>query len=364
MKRLLLVLVAAALLAPGAARSVACSPLDCAPSQFTFAHGTLLGVRAGVDGPLRVIDLRTGKTRWTLPAGIVTRGMLVHQDGRLLTWYSAAHGTRQRDAVVQRHGTFVLVGTSQDAARAVLARTQARSTSFAIVSRTTQRLVELGGSNWTFDALDGQHLFLIQRLSNGYQVRLYDLARDKLQAEPLKDPHDGALIDGVPFARASSANGRYLFTLYVGTSGGAMVHELDTAAGYAYCIELPGSGRVAAASTWGLVPDVDSGTLWAVSPGAGRVVAVDAAAHSVRLRYSFVPGRWSSNPVAGVLAPDGEHIAFTDAEHVWIETPAKATVTRQPQHVAIALGWSPDQSGLWLLGERSRVSRLRLRLVH
>ena len=40
MKRLLLLLAAAVLLLPGAARPAACSPLDCAPSQFVLAHGT------------------------------------------------------------------------------------------------------------------------------------------------------------------------------------------------------------------------------------------------------------------------------------------------------------------------------------
>jgi hypothetical protein len=354
--RRLLLVVAAVLVLPGAAHAVPCSPLNCGPSQFTFAHGALLGVRLEPGKPLRVIDLRTGRTRWRLPPGVVAGHTLVHQDGTLLTWYDAAKGTRVGDAVFQEHAPFALVGTSQDAARAVLARTQTRSTTFAIVSPRSQRILTLGGNRWSFDALNGNYLFLIERLDVGYQVRLYDLARNVLQQEPLKDPHDGALITGIPFARASSANGRYVFTLYVTPGGKAMVHELDTAAGLAHCIDLPGGGS--AATTWGLVPDVDSGTLWAVSPGVGRVVAIDAAAHVVRFRYAFAAGRWSASSVAGVLAPDGEHIAFTDDQHVWLATPAKATVIREPSHVAIALGFAPDQRTLWVLGERSRFSRL------
>jgi len=104
-KRLLLIAVVLAALVPADARGGACSPLNCSPSQFTLAHGTLLGVRAGVDRPVRVIDLRTGATRWRLPAGIVTGGTLVHQDGSLLTWYSLTTGARLRDALVQQHGT-------------------------------------------------------------------------------------------------------------------------------------------------------------------------------------------------------------------------------------------------------------------
>src|SRR5690348_4428602 len=54
MTRLLLVLAAAALLLPGAARAAACSPLNCAPSQFTLANGTLVAYRHTALGPVTV----------------------------------------------------------------------------------------------------------------------------------------------------------------------------------------------------------------------------------------------------------------------------------------------------------------------
>lgn len=364
MTRLALVLAALALLLPGAARGAACSPLNCAPSQFVLAHGTMLAVRGSVDKPLRVIDLRTGKTRWRLPPGIVTRNTLVHQDGALITWYDLARGTRLRDATLQPKGAFSLVGTSQDASRVVLERSQGRSTTFAIVSRSSQRTVRLGGANWQFDALNGPYLYLIQTLRFGYEVRLLDLRTNTLQKQPLKDPHESALITGIPFARASSPDGRYLFTLYIGSNGNAMIHELDTAAGFAYCIDLPGDGNFDAATTWALVPDTDNSTMWAVSVGYGRVVALDVAAHVVRSRFSFNSVYWWSNPGNAVLAPDGQHIAVTDAGHTWFVDLAKATVRRGPSHTAIALGFSPDERTLWVVGERSRVSPLRPGLVH
>src|SRR5262249_349762 len=122
-------LLGCALLA-GSARPAACSPLDCSASQFEFAHGSLLGVRGSANMPMRVIDLRTGETRWRLPPGVVAGHVLVHQDGRLLTWFDAATGARLADAVVQAHGTFALTGVSQDGREVVLARTQQRSTTF------------------------------------------------------------------------------------------------------------------------------------------------------------------------------------------------------------------------------------------
>jgi hypothetical protein len=355
-----LALLAAVALLPAGVRAAACSPLDCAPSQFVLARGTMLAVRGAVDQPLRVIDLRTGRTRWRLPPGVVSGDTLVHQDGRLLTWFDLARGSRTGDAVLQQHGAFSLVGVSQDARRAVLARTQRRSTAFAVVSRRFQRIVKLGGNDWSFDALNGPRLYLIRTLRFGYEVRLYDLAADRLDPRPLKDPRESAVISGVPFARVSSPNGRYLFTLYVGSNGGAMVHELDTLAGSAHCIDLPGGGAFDAATTWALAPDADGSTLWAVDVGYGRLVAIDVAAHVVREHASFAAGAWTPNAGVAVLAPDGQHLAVTDAQHTWLVNLATLRVARGRSHVAIALGISPDERRLWVVGERSRVSALPL----
>jgi hypothetical protein len=358
MKRLLLLLAAGVLLLPGAARPAACSPLNCAPSQFVLAHGRLLATRQRSDSPVRVIDLRTGATRWRLPAGIVTGNLLVHQDGPLLTWFDTATGSRAGSATLQQHGRFSLVGTSQDASRAVLARTENRSTTFAIVGRSGQRLVKLGGNAWSFDALRGSKLFLIKTVKFGYQVRLYDLAKNMLARAPLKDEDEPATISGMPFSRVSSPDGRYLFTLYLGSGGGAMIHELDLAAGTARCVDLPGDGDFAAAMTWALVVDPDGRTLWAVSPGYSRVVAVDVAGHRVRDAYTFQRENWAPNAGVAVMAPDGERIAFTDAQHVWFVELAERKVVAGRSHVATALGFSPDLSRLWVVGERSRVSSL------
>ena len=340
---------------PGAANAAACSPLSCAPSQFVLEHGTLIAVRIAPDKPLRVVDLRSGRTKWWLPPGIVTGDTLVHQDGSLLTWLDASRGTRVADAVMQAHGAFTLVGTSQDAKRAVLARTQHRSTTFAIVSPTRQRLVKLGGNDWEFDALDGRYLFLIQQLRYGYEVRLYDLATNTLRRRALKDPNERALIQGIPFARASSPNGRYLFTLYVGSNGNAMVHELDTVAGHASCVDLPGNGDFGAASTWAIVPSRDGTTLWAVSVGYGRVVAVDVAAHVVRERASFQRPTWTTNPGVAAVSPNGKWLVVTDGQHTWFVSLRTLAVERGPTHVAIALAFSTDGRRVWAIGERSRV---------
>lgn len=359
MKKLALPILLLVLIVPGAANGAACSPLNCSPSQFVLGHGTLLAVRGTPQKPLHVIDLRTGTTKWWLPAGIVTGSTLVHQATTGLTWYDVTRDARVASAKADG-GTYRVVGTSQDAKRAVLVAAAGKKTTFEIVSPTSRRTATLPGHNWEFDALNGRNLILIQDLRNGYKVRLYNLATNTLQPQALKDPNESALIQGIPFERVSSPDGRYLFTLYIDGNGNAMIHELDTAAGHAYCIDLPGNGQFDAATTWAIVPSRDNSTVWAVSVGYGRVVGVDVAAHAVREHASFNRAIWTSNPGVAALAPDGKRLAVTDAQHTWFVDLQKLAVRRGPNHTAIALAFSPDGSRVWGVGQRSKIFSLRV----
>jgi hypothetical protein len=340
--------------APGAG----CSPLTCGSSQVALAHGSLLGVRAlGSSGPLRVIDLRTGATRWRLPSGMLGGNLLVNQDGTLLTWFNAATGARVGDAVAQTRGRFFLAGASQNGSRAVLSRTQTRSTTFQIVSQSKQRRVVLGKNNWSFDALSGDKLYLLQWLKQGYVVRLYDLATNKLDPQALKNEADSPLIVGSPWSRLSSSDGRYLLTLYITAAGKAMIHELDTRNGTARCIDLPGSGSFNSATSYSLSLSPDSRTLWAVSTGYGKVAAIDISSARVRDTFGFAASP-PANPIGMVAAvsPDGERLAVGDGNTIWFVTFALHRVVQAPPHVAIALGFSTDGKKLWTLGQKSRIT--------
>jgi WD40 repeat protein len=360
MRRLVLLLAIAAVLGPGSARSAGCSPLNCAPSQFTVDGGTLLAVRGSADGTVRVLDLRTGATRWRLPGGIVAGDTLVHRDGRLVTWFDVARGTRLRDATLEAHGAFGLVGLSQGGEWAVLQRVQTRSTTFVLLSPSAAHTVVLAGNNWSFDALRGDKLYLIEQLERGYEVRLFDLASNRLQARPLKDPDGSSIIWGSPFARLASPTGQFVFTLYIGGDGGVMVHILDLGRATARCVDLPGDGDYSAATTYALAVSNDGRTLWAVSPGYGRVVTIDVAAHRVVDAFRFDSGRWTGYAAGmAALAPGGTRIAVTDAEHIWLVDPAQHNVARPIAHVALGLGFSPDGKTLWAVGERSRVTAVK-----
>jgi hypothetical protein len=340
MKRLALVLSAAAVLLPGAAHAAACSPLNCAASQFTLAGGKMLGFRTAIDKPVRVVDLRTGKVRWTLPAGFEAGDTFVSQLPNQIVWTdAAANRTLGKSAFP---GGYELVGVSQNGSRAVLQD----SNLFAVVSPDGVTKIRLSLGQWQFDALSGDNLFLIKyKTQGGYQVRLVKLSTGQVVPGVLKD-----VIWGQPFSRMASRDGRYLFTLYVGGNGAAMVHQLDLRTADAKCIDLPGTGDFGAAATWTMTLSSDQRTLWAVSPGYGRVVGIDVATRQPTAAFSVNLPYWNSGTTpAAALAPDGTHVALADNETVAvIDLDAHKVVSRAHAR-AKALGYSPDGDHLWRL---------------
>jgi hypothetical protein len=347
MKRLALVLAAVALIAPAAAHAAACSPLDCAASQFTVAHGTLMGFRAAVGKPVTVVDLRTGKTRFTLPAGIEARNTLVHLEGHTVEWYDLTSGAKTQSIDVGME--YVLKGVSQDGTRAVLQQSDNGGATFLVVSKDGQQTVHADGKQWDFDALHGDNLFLIHYLhAGGYEVRLAHVGSGTLAAGPLKDPHESGIIWGAPFARLASANGQYVFTLYIGSNGGAMIHELDTAHATARCIDLPGTGDYGASTTWTM--QQRGNTLWAVNPMYGRVVAIDIASRKVTHAFRITLTGWFlGKGTTGTLAPDGKRYAVADGQSVAVVNLATRQVVSRTPSRAIVVGYSPDGASLWKL---------------
>jgi hypothetical protein len=224
------------------------------------------------------------------------------------------------------------------------------STTFVVASAKAQRSVRVAGRQWQFDALTGDNLFLIKYLrTGGYQVRLVHLASGRLEAKPLKDPHESGTIWGAPFSRLSSADGRYLFTLYIGSNGGAMIHELDLASATARCIDLPGTGDYGSATSWALSLSKDGRRLWAVSPGYGRVVAIDVGARRVVDAFRIDVPYWNlGGGTSAALSPDDARIALADGETVAVVDLGTRRLAERTSGHALALGYSAD-GRLWRL---------------
>jgi WD40 repeat protein len=354
MKRLILILLLAAAVLPAAAPAAGCSPLNCASSGTALGHG-LLAVRAtGANGPVQVLDLRTGAYRWKLPSGLLQGHTLVtHPGAGQVRWIDALTGQQTRAATYTSDVEVGLVGVSQDGSRAVLQGWDkaAKQTVVVVVGAGAQRTIRLPTQQWGFDALSSSRLYLLHYLKNGYEIRRYDLAAGKLLAEPLKDPKASSTIWGIPWSRVSSADGRYLFTLYVGSNGASMVHQLDLRTSTARCIDLPGTGDFASATTYALELSHDGRTLWAVSPGYGRVVGIDVRTKRVKVAFAFARGSsYSETPISSVsaLSADGSRIAVGAGGELWFVQTATRTVVHAKPRSALALGFAPDGSKLWI----------------
>jgi hypothetical protein len=143
-------------------------------------------------------------------------------------------------------------GVSGDGRTLVLIRPRARfprtTTTFAVLSTRRRlrlrRVVHLPG-DFSYDALspDGRSLFLINYRSptdpTKYQVRVFDLARNRLDPKVVVDPReDPDEMSGIPLSRTMSPDGRWAYTLYQRTDGTPFIHALDTRDRKAVCVDL------------------------------------------------------------------------------------------------------------------------------
>ncbi|HEV7882669.1 MAG TPA: hypothetical protein VGO81_03820 [Solirubrobacteraceae bacterium] len=151
-----------------------------------------------------------------------------------------------------------------------------------------RRIVRLRG-DFSYDALspDGRSLFLINytapRDPTKYRVRVYDLARGRLDPAPVVDPRESPdAMSGFPVTRAVSRDGRWAYTLYARPNGTPFVHALDTRDRAAVCIDLDGRA-FARGDAYGLRLALAAGGARLDVRRKGRPVAtVDTATFRVR----------------------------------------------------------------------------------
>jgi hypothetical protein len=184
----------------------------------------------------------------TVPAAGRTVVAAVERNGGRIT----------RSALVRGHFTIPAValdgsssGLSADGRTLVLIRPRAQfpqaGTRLAIIEPrrlSPRKFLHLRG-DFSFDALspDGRSLYLIQYVSprdpTRYVVRAYDVPSGHLARDPVIDPREpGERMRGFPVTRATSADGRWAYTLYDGGGKHPFVHALDTVARTAACIDL------------------------------------------------------------------------------------------------------------------------------
>jgi len=166
---------------------------------------------------------------------------------------------------------------------------RAGKTRFAVLGTKTlavRRAIVLRGS-WSFDAVspDAATLFLTEHVRAGddplYRVRPFDLRTGRLGGAVVDRLESEAEMGGVPVARASSADGRWAYTLYARRGDEPFVHALDTVRREAFCIDLP--LRLGQGAQMGLRLELESsGAELAVRRGVATVAVVDTRTFEAR----------------------------------------------------------------------------------
>ncbi len=163
-----------------------------------------------------------------------------------------------------------------------------RRTTFAVVDTRSLRVrshIGLKG-DFSFDAIspDGRLMYLVEydrRNFGEYDVRAYDIRARHLFAKPVVDPSEpDEEMYGIPVTRATSADGRWAYTLY-DSAEHPFVHALDTSGRTAVCIDLDDVSK-AWGATLDLRPGEPGGPRLDVVGQAGRVLArIDTRTHRV-----------------------------------------------------------------------------------
>jgi hypothetical protein len=141
---------------------------------------------------------------------------------------------------------------SFDGKKLLLAPTElsVASSSFKLVDTATLRVdktVTLRG-NYAFDALSPKAglLFLVKysgQDTSHYVVKAVNLNKNKLLPGRVADKSQKSwIMQGLPVTRISSADGRWVYTLYANPGGYAFVHALDTVGRSAHCVGIPWKG--------------------------------------------------------------------------------------------------------------------------
>ena len=161
--------------------------------------------------------------KWGIPLVTLNHGVGgLSTDGRVLVL--AEVGVNHPNGALSRESSFLVLGAKP----------------LHVV-----RTVSLHG-DFGFDTLspNGRTLYLIQHVSDRnlfrYRVRAYDLSAGTLLARVIADKRQrGWLMNGYPVARAATADGRWVYTLYQQGDNYPFVHALDAVGRTAVCIGLP-----------------------------------------------------------------------------------------------------------------------------
>ena len=325
MKRLLLPALPILLLAPAHAAGDGCPPETCGMQSTAVPGSPVVALRPA--GTLDAYDVRSGRLRYSLPWATPSadgRVAWMPENARRVTVLKRYDAESGRLVRRWRLGPRLSVpAVSADGRRVVLqAPGPATRTRLVVFDARTGHLrpVRLSG-NFSPEAisLDGRRLFLVQYVKAGYRVRLYDLARGRLQPGELKARNEDEPMRGFPAYAVGAPDGHWLLTLYVKPrQREAFVHALDLRRGVAYCLDLPGHGSSPELSDWALSLGLDGRSLYAANAAVGLATRIDLstleAGRPLRIEAPHVT---ADQFVSSALSPRGDLVYFGSLHGLW-----------------------------------------------
>jgi hypothetical protein len=211
-----------------------------------------------------------------------------------------------------------------------------KTSSFVVVD--AKRLIERARfslrGDFAFDALspDGRTLFLIQHVSasdlSRYIVRAYDLATTRLLPGRIADrAQRGWVMTGYAVTRATSADGRWVYTLYRNDGGYPFVHALDTVNRKAHCIGVPWSGPQDSLSFVRLSVRDSGGQLLIYHQDGANSPVGSIDTHTYRfVRAAYESGTGGTFPWWAVAAPVALLLALAGAVRIRLRRGKSAEV--------------------------------------
>jgi hypothetical protein len=372
-RRLALLFLLALVPVPSAAHADGC-PLPCSGQSSSPAGTKFLFVQPdGPRGELVAWNTTTRQAVFSLPPGMASA------NGH--TYYSASSnrastflkrfvvGTAFLENEWKLATRWQLQGVSPTGRWVALARREAGSTKLLVFDGLRGRRAHVMRLRGDFEvetiSRDGKRMFLIEHLAGrAYNVRQYDLSRERLVANPLRAA-GVKIMAGYAWSGVASPDGRWLMTLYLSTpSSLAFVHSLDLRRARPACIALPSSGGIEALKRYSLTLAPDGKTLFAANPALGAVARIDLVRSTVKrvTRFERAPvGSGRHAATLSTISRNGRTLYFSAGRDLWAYDAAYGVV-RGPYATAgkiVGVGYGADDRRVFAVREDGRMLAFR-----
>lgn len=212
---------------------------------------------------------------------------------------------------------------------------------FAIVDTTFAKepqIVQLNGK-FSFDAIDNQAASLyvtehLERDMSKYQVRRYDMQAKAMDERVVVDKSNNSVMRGVRHVSLPSANGEWLFTLYLNNAQGPFIHALSLNNAIAMCVPLLADNKDDHVRQlhWSLALSPDGSRLYAVNGALGLASTLDAAS-PYNVTHARTDGDTPDKPVHDASTHKHDAQAQTVIESDLAVPPGYAPITADGQTI-------------------------------